>query len=145
MVARTATRGYLLDTDTCIEILRGNRRVIQKRRGIYADVLTSEITASELYFGAANSQDPPKHKAEVDQFLKTLPVVPIGRHGAQFFGALKAQLRRAGRLIPDADLWIASIARALDFTVVTGNTKHLARVPRLTTCDWIRGQEGSGE
>lgn len=131
--------GYLLDTDTCVEILRGNPRVIERRRGVYLDVVTTEITASELYYGAARSKDPAANKRVVDEFLTTLRVMPIGRHGAQFFGVFKAGLQATGQLIPDADLWIASISRALRVKVVTGNARHLARVPGVETEDWMRG------
>ena len=131
--------GYLLDTDTCVNILRGNEEVIRRRRGVYAEVVTTEITASELYFGAARSAAPAKNKRQVDAFLETIRVVPIGRQGAQFFGVFKAKLKAEGVLIPDADLWIGSIARALRLKVVTGNTKHLARIPGVEIEDWIRG------
>lgn len=131
--------GYLLDTDTCVEILRGNQAVILRRRGVYQEVVTSEITASELYFGAARSKDPVGNKRLVDEFLKTVRVMPIGRYGAQYFGVFKAQRMSAGNSIPDADLWIASISRALRLTVVTGNSRHLARVAGVMTEDWIRG------
>ncbi len=131
--------GFLLDTDTCIEILRGNDQVIRRRRGVYLEVVTSEITASELYFGAATSKDPLKNKRVVDTFLETIRVVPIGWNGARFFGVFKAQLKGVGKLIPDADLWVGSISRALSLTVVTGNTRHLGRIPGVVTEDWIRG------
>ena len=133
--------GYLLDTDTCVEILRGNEAVIRRRRGVYQEVATTEITASELYYGAAKSRDPSGNKKVVDDFLKTLRVMPIGRHGAQFFGVFKASLEAAGNLIPDADLWIAGISRSLRMTVVTGNTKHLARVPGVVTENWMRPEK----
>lgn len=131
--------GYLLDTDTCVEILRGNAAVIRRRRGVMQEVVTTEITASELYFGAAKSRDPERNKRLVDDFLKTLRVMPIGQNGARFFGVLKARLQADGMGIPDADLWIASVSRALRVVVVTGNTRHLARVPGVVTVDWIRG------
>jgi tRNA(fMet)-specific endonuclease VapC len=130
---------YLLDTDTCVAILRGNEKVILRRRGIYAPVVTSEITASELFYGAAKSTDPAGNRQVVLQFLRTMEVVPIGWRGAQFFGAFKKRLQAEGQLIPDADLWIGSIARSLEAKLVTGNTKHLGRVPGLVCEDWIRG------
>jgi len=130
-------KGYVLDTDTCIHILRGNAQVIRQRRSCYLEVVTTEITASELYYGAAFSSFPSQRKAQVDAFLETIKVVPVGRYGAQFFGGFKAQLRKAGMLIPDADLWIGSIARSLDYAVVTGNDKHMGRIPGLKTVNWI--------
>jgi tRNA(fMet)-specific endonuclease VapC len=129
---------FLLDTDTCVEILRGNGRVIAHRRAVYAPVVTTEITASELFYGAAKSKDPAANRQVVLEFLRTLQVLPISLAGAQFFGGLKAQLQAAGNLIPDADLWIASISRSVRAKIVTGNTRHLSRVPGVECVDWIR-------
>ncbi|MEO8614644.1 MAG: type II toxin-antitoxin system VapC family toxin [Luteolibacter sp.] len=130
---------YLLDTDTCVEILRGNDRVVTRRRAVYAPVVTTEITASELFYGAAKSHDPAKNRQVVLDFLRTLEVLPISLAGAQFFGGFKARLQASGALIPDADLWIASISRAVNAKIVTGNTQHLGRVPGVECEDWIRG------
>lgn len=132
---------YLLDTDTCVEILRGNERVIRRRRSIYAPVVTTEITASELFYGAAKSREPAANRQVVLDFLRTLQVRPISLAGAQFFGGFKAQLAATGQLIPDADLWIASIARAVNAKIVTGNARHLSRVPGVECEDWIRPEE----
>lgn len=130
---------YLLDTDTCVEILRGNRRVIDRRRMVYAPVVTTEITASELFYGAAKSQKPAENRRVVQEFLRTLEVIPLGLMGAQFFGAFKASLQAEGKLIPDADLWIGSIARSLRATLVTGNARHLGRIPGLIHENWMAG------
>jgi len=55
---------FLLDTDTCVEILRGNERVIARRRCVYAPVVTTEITASELRPpGASGGVRPPGAQA----------------------------------------------------------------------------------
>lgn len=130
---------HLLDTDTCVEILRGNVKVIARRRGIYGPVVTSEITASELFYGAAKSKDPTGNRRVVLEFLRTLEVLPISLAGTQFFGGFKARLQAAGQSIPDADLWIASIARAVRAKIVTGNSRHLSRIPGVECEDWIRG------
>jgi tRNA(fMet)-specific endonuclease VapC len=130
---------HLLDTDTCVEILRGNGRVITRRRSVYGPVVTTEITASELFYGAAKSKDPAGNRQVVIDFLRTLAVLPISLVGAQFFGGFKAQLQAAGLLIPDADLWIGSISRGVKAKIVTGNSKHLARIPGVECEDWIRG------
>jgi len=46
----------ILDTDVCIEILRGNSRVIEQRRRTPDEVATTWITACELAYGAAKSR-----------------------------------------------------------------------------------------
>ncbi len=128
----------ILDTDTCIEILRGNRRVIETRRTVRDEVCTTWITASELYYGAAKSDRAAHNKALVDLFLDPLPIHGIQRFSAQYFGALKTQLESAGNRIADADLWIASIAKERRAILVTGNTRHYDRIEGLSIENWIR-------
>ena len=129
----------ILDSDVCIEILRGNERVIDRRRTVDDDVATTWITAAELAYGAGKSRDPERNTTLVTELLATLPVVGPDLRSALEFGRLKARLERAGRRIADADLLIASIALANGASVVTGNRKHYERIDGLRTEDWIRG------
>jgi tRNA(fMet)-specific endonuclease VapC len=129
----------ILDTDTCIEILRGNRKVIEKRASVADAVLTTWVTAAELYFGAGKSRDPAGNRTLVDEFLATLAVLGLDQASARQFGESKSRLERDGSLIPDADLFIASIALAHRADIVTGNQGHFVRIPGLTVEDWIRG------
>ena len=130
----------ILDTDVCVEILRGNSEVISRRREIQDSVATSWITASELFYGAAKSAAPNDNRVLVEQLLETMDVVGVNLEVARRFGALKATLEETGQRLADADLLIASIALANDAILVTGNYKHYQRIPRLVTEDWIRAE-----
>ena len=127
----------LLDTDTCIEILRGNRAVIERRSEVRDVVGTTWMTAAELHFGAARSNRPAPNRRVVAEFLETMPVLGLDAPAAERFGALKAKLEGAGRRLADADLLIASMALASGSILVTGNTSHYARIPALQTENWI--------
>lgn len=129
----------MLDTDTCIAILRGNESVIERRAATDDEVVTTWITAAELRYGAAKSIAPAKNQALVTKFLATLPVLGLDAASAQIFGEAKALLEKQGQRLADADLFIAAIAAAKQATVVTGNRKHYARIPGVTIEDWIRG------
>ena len=129
----------ILDSDVCIEILRGNVEVIAKRGTVDDEVATTWITAAELAYGAEKSRDPERNVTLVTEFLATLPVVGLDRPAALEFGRRKAKLERAGMRIADADLLIASIALARGASMVTGNRKHYERIEGLRTEDWIRG------
>lgn len=128
----------LLDTDTCIAILRGNGSVIERRAAEQDSVKTSWVTAAELYFGAAKSVAPDDNRLVVDRFLATMEVLRPDLPAAQAFGEAKALLQRAGMPVADADLMIAGIAIANGATVITGNRPHFARIPGLAIEDWIR-------
>lgn len=128
----------VLDTDICVEILRGNPRVLQWRRHTGARVVTTWITACELEYGAAKSADPERARALVADLLSTLDIVGIDRPAARQFGQHKAALRSAGETLADADLMIAAIAVARGAELATGNLRHFRRFPDLPLEDWIR-------
>jgi tRNA(fMet)-specific endonuclease VapC len=128
----------ILDTDTCIEILRGNQTVIDRRAAINDEVATTWITAAELYFGAAGSKAPERNRELVTAFLDSMDVISLNKVSAQIFGEAKALLRRQGMGLADADLFIGAIAASLGATVVTGNQRHYERIPGVTLENWIR-------
>jgi tRNA(fMet)-specific endonuclease VapC len=128
----------LLDTDTCIAILRGNQAVIERRAATNDHVVTTWISAAELYYGAAKSSAPAKNRVLVKSFLASLPILGLDEASVQIFGEAKALLERHGQRLADADLLIGAIAAAQRATVVTGNTRHYGRIPGVALENWIR-------
>ncbi len=128
----------VLDTDTCIAILRGNQAVIERRAATAEPVVTTWITAAELSYGAAKSRAPEANRQLVKSFLTTLPVVDLDEASTEIFGEAKAMLERQGRRLADADLLIGAIAAARQATVVTGNRRHYERIPGVNVENWIR-------
>jgi tRNA(fMet)-specific endonuclease VapC len=128
----------LLDTDTCIAILRGTESVLERRAATPDDVATTWITAGELYYGAAKSRAPERNRALVTSFLATLPVIGLDELSAAIFGEAKALLERQGQRLADADLFIGAIAAARRATIVTGNRRHYERIPGVSIEDWTR-------
>lgn len=132
----------LLDTDVCIEILRGNQEVIARRLATPDDVATTWITACELSYGAAKSARPKENQRLVDALLATVSIHGLDHIASRHFGALKARLERAGRMLADADLLIAAIALAQQAILVSGNRDHYERIPGLRIEDWMRDPAG---
>jgi tRNA(fMet)-specific endonuclease VapC len=127
----------LLDTDTCVAILRGNPAVVERRVGAQDEVVTTWITAAELFYGAAKSSAPVQNHTMVVGFLATLPVLGLEGAAVQVFGTTKAFLERKGQRLDDADLFIGAIAVTQNATVVTRNLRHYERIPGLTVENWI--------
>lgn len=128
----------ILDTDVCIEILRGKQKVIERRAAIIDEVATTWITACELSYGAEKSRYRDANALLVTSFLATLPVLGLNLAAAEHFGRTKSQLESAGFRVADADLLIASIAMAHGGMIVTGNRRHYDRITGLPMEDWIR-------
>jgi tRNA(fMet)-specific endonuclease VapC len=129
----------LLDTDTVIEILRGNMRAQRALAALPVDavVSVSSITAAELYHGAARSAQPNAGMQQVRNLLAGLKVIPVDETIAEQFGALKSSLQAAGQVVADFDLLIAATALVNVLQVVTHNTRHFSRIPGLALDDWL--------
>ena len=126
----------ILDTDHCVAILRGQLDV-----GMHVESTTplfvTALTASELVYGAHKSIRPEYHLAQVDLLLGGVTVLPFDAEAAKRCGQLKDALRRAGTLLSELDLQIASIALCHAMPLATHNQRHFARVPGLTLVDWL--------
>ena len=132
---------YVLDTDHCIELLRGNEGVLCKLESLGEDseieVYTITITAAERFYGVYRMPNPEQRKEEVNAFLSDIEVINLDLGAARIYGELKAQLARRGELLADNDLFIASIALSRRLTLVTHNTRHYERIPNLCLEDWM--------
>jgi len=130
---------YLVDTDTLIEVLRGNRQATAAfATHLTATTLnTSAITAAELYHGAARSSDPAKRSAEVSTLLTRTSVLPIDDRVAEHYGSVKSSLQRAGQVIADFDILIGATSLVHGLTLVTHNTRDFRRIHGLVLNDWL--------
>ena len=128
----------LFDTDTCIEILRGNKKVIRKRREYPGEVAIGFMTVGELFYGAEASTYPLENKVLVERFIITVSVIHTDLSILKRFGEIKADLKKEKRLIPDADIFIAATAIEKSEALITGNTKHFERISGLQVENWIR-------
>jgi len=130
------TRGiYLLDTDTCIALLKKNPNVIKHLRdaGVH-NCKISDITLAELYFGAYKSGIK-KHFDEVGEIVtlfESYSIIYLSK-----YGEIRWQLESKGMKIGDMDMFIAATALEEDLIVVTGNTEHFGRIPGLKVENWM--------
>ena len=69
--------------------------------------------------------------------LPSVNVVGFDAKAAYICGRLRAELEKIGLPLDLADLEIAAITIAGDFTLVTGNTKHFARITELHVENWL--------
>lgn len=128
----------LLDTDTIIEILRGNQSVIDRRLATDERVAISFMTVAELYYGAEKSKNPIGNRHVVDEFILSIDIINTDIQILQRFGELKADLVKKGNPLADADIFIAATCLSKCEKLITGNSKHFERIENLTIENWIR-------
>lgn len=127
----------LLDTDVCVALLRGYRKVLDRRRAETDGVAIAAMTAAELFYGAEKSTRPVQNRALVEEFLQTLPVLHTNLSIVRLFGQLKASIEKIGQPLPDADILIAATCLSRCDLLITGNTAHFERFPELRIGNWL--------
>jgi len=129
---------YLLDTSILVELLRGRADHLLPRLDAERTALgVSAITVMELDYGVERSTRREDIRRDVDQLLALLPVRPYDRAAAHRTAQLRHTLARQGLAIGPFDSLIAGHAISLGLTVVTQNLREFARVPGLTSEDWL--------
>lgn len=129
---------YLLDTDICIDYLRGSNPKVRDRllACAPADVGLCSVVKAELLFGAHNSQKVASNLRRLNAFFAPFHSVSFDDPAAEAYGTLRAHLRRDGSEIGANDLMIAAIAIAADLILVTHNRGEFERVPGLRIEAW---------
>ena len=129
---------WLLDTNIFIYLIkRKPDRVLQRLRALdISTVGVSSITVAELQYGVAKSTRPEQNALGLAALLAPLDVLAFDDAAAAAYGAVRAELERAGTPIGSMDLLIAAHALALGRTVVTNNTREFSRVAGLKAEDW---------
>lgn len=134
---------YLLDTDTCIFLLRDKYFIHQKIAAVGTEnCFVSSITIGELIYGAYNSPEFEKHRSDADRIMSFAEVLPIF-DSLGVYGKEKARLRRAGTPIPELDLLIATTAVHHNMTLVTNNTKHMQRIEGIVLENWTKREDNA--
>lgn len=129
-------KDYLLDTDICIAILKNNHDVFQKVLAAgQRHCHISEITIAELYYGAAKSGKQ-HHFDDITKIENLFDVIPM-YSSLKTYGRIKASLEQKGMRIDDFDLLIGATALQNKMCIVTGNIKHLSRIPNIEIDNWL--------
>ncbi|UYZ67951.1 type II toxin-antitoxin system VapC family toxin [Moraxella bovis] len=128
---------FMLDTNICIYVIKERPiKALNKFNQYAGRICVSSIVASELYFGAYNSQFMDKNLHQVEDFLSRLTVLDYTAECSPHYGEICADLTKQGKLISENDIHIASHARALGLTLITNNTDEFKRVSGLRIGNW---------
>jgi tRNA(fMet)-specific endonuclease VapC len=129
---------YLLDTNICIPLI--NQADVPLKERLLAespsDVVLCSVVEAELYFGANNSARLAENLDRVERFCRAFTSLPVNSGAARHYGAVRARLRREGRVIGANDMLIASVCLAAGVTLVTRNVGEFRRVPGLAVEAW---------
>lgn len=129
----------LLDTNVCIDVLRGRKKVVDRLASCRPhDCFISVVTEFELFQGADRA--PAEHREDesvkVSRFVASLQVLPFDSECARTAARLNAALLNRGTPVSITDVFIAATGLRHQWTVVTNNTKDFLNIDGLTLEDW---------
>jgi tRNA(fMet)-specific endonuclease VapC len=128
---------YVLDTNTFSYFFRGEGRIAEHLSTVSpSDIGIPAIVLFEIEAGIARSADASRRRAQLDEALSTIQLLPFGRKEARSAARIRADLEEAGKPIGPYDVLIAGTAVANGATLVTRNQREFQRVAGLVVENW---------
>lgn len=128
---------YMLDTNTCIFIIKKDEKVLHHLKNIdFKEIYISSITLAELEYGVAKSDYIEKNKKALKDFISNFHILSFDENAANEYGKIRAYLENNGNTIGAMDMLIAAHAKSENLILVTNNTKEFNRVQGLQIEDW---------
>ncbi len=131
---------YLLDTNACIQLLRGRSLSLEARatREGMSRIAICSVVLSKLLYGV--EQSAASRRAENGKLVverhRLFRSLPFDDMAAEKCAAIRAVRARKGQPIGPNDAMIAAITVSSGLTLVTHNTSEFSRVPGLSIEDW---------
>ena len=130
---------YMLDTNTCIAIIKNKPVSIRRKLSVIpvGQVGISSIVLSELRFGVSKSTKSLETDKSLHEFLPFIEVLDYPGAAAKVYGDIRLYLQTKGTPIGSNDLLIAAHCLYVEAVFVTHNTREFNRVPNLRCDDWL--------
>lgn len=128
--------GFLIDTCVWIDVEQGalapgDVAALTRQEPVFL----SPVIIAELKFGAESATDPGIRQQRLAGLrrLQSRPLLPIDGNTGDMFGALAAEIRKAGRShrYRVRDLWLASQAIQHGYRLLTRNRADFEDIPGL--------------
>ena len=133
---------FMLDTDTCIFLMRGESPALAARVQSVPlqQQVMSAVTFAELAYGvqASAAAKRKQNQSVLDSLVLHLAVLDWPQDAAKHYAEIRADLKKRGAQLGAADLMIAAHARAMSAIVVTNNVKDFERVKSLEVENWTK-------
>jgi len=128
----------MLDTKTVSNIIKGHPGALDRLSKVpMPNVCISVITEGELRFGLAKRPAATRLHHIVHEFLRRVEIMPWDSVTATAYGALRARLEGAGKIVGSMDLLIAAHALSLDCTLATSDG-GFDKIDNLMIEDWTK-------
>jgi predicted nucleic acid-binding protein len=124
----------ILDTNAVSALLEGNRDIVS--------VLESEekhhlpvIVIGEYFFGLIDSRMRIRLNAVFRRLIDESNVLDVDQTTAEYYSAIRSELKQKGRPLPDNDIWIAALARHCGLPIVSRDS-HFDDIDGIRRISW---------
>lgn len=129
---------YALDSNSVIYFFKGLGRIAENLlRTPPREIALPAVVLYELETGIAKSSSPDRRRAQLDDMVSLVTVLPFGPAEARASARIRADLEKRGAGIGPIDTLIAGTALSHGATLVTHNVEEFGRVEGLTLVDWF--------
>ena len=119
-----------LDTDVCIDIIKGEPRAEKASDLIGSgELFVASITVFELYLRKEKLH-------EIEDFLDGIIVLEFNKDCAVKASDIQKELKLKGKIIEFRDIFIASVAVNNNCILATFNKKHFSKINNLELFDF---------
>lgn len=130
---------YTFDTNVLSYYIKGDKKIKERLKDEIKEgnrFVINPITYYEINRGllALNSR---KKSKTFKKLCKIFGVVELTNSMLDIAAKHYVTLRKEGKLIEDADLFIAAICIENDMVLVTNNSKHFSRIGELKMENWV--------
>jgi tRNA(fMet)-specific endonuclease VapC len=127
----------VLDTNTLIYFFKDQGRVAERLlQTPPAELALPAVALYELEVGIAKSNAPERRRAQLEELLAWLEVLPFGAPESRCAAWMRAELEKRGEPIGPLDVLIAGTAFAHDALLITRNLREFGRIPGLRLENW---------
>lgn len=130
---------YLLDCNHLSPALRKTsslRNRIEQARLAGHRFVTCHPVLCELEVGIQLTPRPDRTRHQLDQLLRFVRLWPLERVTTERYGLIFHELRRAGRVLSQVDMMLASLARQHSLTLLTSD-RDFEALPDLQVENWM--------
>ena len=122
-----------LDSDCIIDYLKGRKEAIEVVSNYKDEVVTTEITVFEVFYGIHTKKDfNEKEEIIAKEFFDSIPVFPFDKGCGERSAKIFASLIKRGKLIEQNDIFIASVILNNGLSeIITRNKKHFSKIKGL--------------
>ena len=135
----------LIDTDILSHFFRGQSSVVAHFNAylrVHDHINFSVVSYYEILSGLKH-RDAHRRLGDFLAFSSINHICPLTQKSAAISADIYASTRKQGKPIDDIDILIAGIALEHNWTLVSGNVRHFARIDDLVVEDWTLDEGAS--